>query len=135
MKKALLTVIAVVIIAAGLVYYFANKNSNNSVTNVPNTSSQTQKSSSATAQATDKVTIANFAFSPADVTVKKGTTVTWTNQDTAAHTITETDGKDGPKSGDLGQGQSYIFTYGTVGTFKYHCLVHPDMTGTVTVTE
>jgi len=135
MKKALLTVIAVVIIVAGLVYYFANKNSDNPAMNMPNTSSQTQKSANATAQAADKVVVADFAFSPSDITIKKGTTVTWTNQDSTAHTVTETDGKDGPKSSDLGRGQSYSFTYGAVGTFKYHCSIHPDMTGTVTVTE
>jgi plastocyanin len=76
-----------------------------------------------------------MAFSPADITVKKGTTVTWTNQDSVAHTVVETDGQDGPKSNDLNNGQSYTFTYNTVGAFKYHCSIHPMMTGTVTVTE
>lgn len=85
--------------------------------------------------ATSSVTIQNFAFAPANITVKKGTTVTWTNKDSAAHTVTETDSQAGPDSGDLNTGKSYSFTYTAVGTFKYHCAIHPDMVGTVTVTE
>ncbi len=144
MKKILPLVIVLVVLAAGGVYYFANKHddSSNSGTTSNNSSSQTtttpnesQSSSDAAAQATDKVTIADMAFSPAHITVKKGTTVTWTNQDSVAHTVTETDGQDGPDSQTLGEGQSYTFTFDTAGTFKYDCSIHPSMIGTVTVTE
>jgi plastocyanin len=86
-------------------------------------------------QATDKVTISNFSFSPASITVKKGTAVTWTNHDSVAHTVVETDGQTGPQSQDIANGQSYSFTYNTVGTFHYHCSIHPDMTGQVVVTD
>jgi len=74
-------------------------------------------------------------FSPASITVKKGTAVTWTNKDAVTHTVTENDEQKGPDSGDLASGKTYSFTYDTVGTFKYHCAIHPNMTGTVTVTE
>jgi plastocyanin len=84
---------------------------------------------------TDKVQISGFAFSPKNITVKKGTTVTWTNKDSAVHNVTESDSQDGPKSGSLSQGQSYSFTYNSAGTFNYECTIHPGMTGTVTVTE
>ena len=98
-------------------------------------SSNTATSSTPAASTSNSVTIENFAFSPAAITVKKGTTVTWTNKDSAMHTVTETDGQDGPKSGDLATGKSYTFTFDKVGTYKYDCSIHTSMTGTVTVTE
>jgi plastocyanin len=81
------------------------------------------------------VDIKNFAFSPANLTVKKGTTVKWTNYDDMAHTVVENDNKTGPGSSLLAKNQTYSFTYNEVGTFAYKCSVHPNMTGTVTVTE
>lgn len=78
------------------------------------------------------VSIKNFAFASANLTVAKGTTVTWTNGDGAPHTVTGDNG--GPNSPSLGTGQSYSYTFNTIGTFPYHCAVHPMMTATVTVT-
>ncbi|MGW4400357.1 cupredoxin domain-containing protein [Amycolatopsis nivea] len=80
------------------------------------------------------VAIKDFAFAPAATTVKKGTTVTWTNQDQDAHTVTST-GSGGPlRSPTLQNGQSYQYTFSTPGTFEYLCTIHPFMTATVTVT-
>lgn len=79
------------------------------------------------------VSIANFAFSPASVNVKKGTTVTWTNHDSASHTVTGDSG--GPASGPLANGDSYSFTFMQTGTFSYHCNIHPSMVASVTVTQ
>lgn len=138
----IVVVLAVAVLATGGALLVAKHNSNkdSSSTSMNGMNMGTQKNSGnsnggSTATATNSVTIQGFAFSPADVTVKKGTTVTWTNQDSATHTVTETDGMTGPDSGDLANGKSYSFTYDTVGTFKYHCAIHPSMTGTVTVTE
>lgn len=75
------------------------------------------------------VTIANFAFNPADVTVKVGQSVTWTNNDTTTHTVTGADFDSGP----LAPGATYSHTFGTAGTFDYHCSIHTSMTGKVTV--
>jgi len=137
-------VVFVLIVLAGGGVLLAKHHSNNSTAstnstsnmnmNNHSTSSQSNSSSSAPT-ATDMVTIKDMAFSPASITVKKGTTVTWTNNDAIAHTVTETDGQTGPNSGDLAPGKTYTFTYNTAGTFKYHCSIHPSMTGTVTVTE
>ena len=78
------------------------------------------------------VTVLDFAFSPKDITVNAGDTVTWTNQDSMDHTVTSTDG--GPlDSGNLSKGASYRHTFSTPGTYRYHCAYHPSMTGTVTV--
>jgi amicyanin len=79
-----------------------------------------------------QVTIANFAYAPSNIQVSAGTTVTWTNHDSAPHTVTFKNGmKD---SGWLRQGQSFSYTFTTPGTFDYYCTVHPNMVSRVTVT-
>jgi plastocyanin len=82
--------------------------------------------------ATDAVTITNFAFSPAIVTVKAGTTVTWTNRDQDSHTATAMSGPF--HSPTLNTGDSYRYTFTTPGRFEYLCAIHPFMTATVVVT-
>jgi predicted lipoprotein with Yx(FWY)xxD motif/plastocyanin len=76
--------------------------------------------------------IRGFAF-PANVTVVAGATVTWTNADSAPHTVTADDGAF--DSGDINQGGTYQRSFASAGTFKYHCTIHPTMTGSVTVTS
>lgn len=83
--------------------------------------------------ATDTVAIENFAYSPATITVKAGTTVTWTNRDQDPHTVTAMN--DGPfHSPTLNNGQSFRFTFTEPGRFDYLCTIHPFMTATVVVT-
>jgi plastocyanin len=77
--------------------------------------------------------IYNMAF-PAKITVKKGTTVKWYNQDGYAHTVTSDDGSTFD-SGNLAAGATFSYTANTVGTFAYHCEVHANMKGTLVVTE
>jgi plastocyanin len=79
------------------------------------------------------VTIQNFAFNPRTVTVKVGTKVTWTNQDSTAHTVTFDTGD--TKSGNIAQGATFEQTFSSAGSLTYHCSIHPSMTGTVTVTQ
>lgn len=80
------------------------------------------------------VTIKNFAFDPGLLTVKTGTTVTWTNQDSAPHIIVSDTGSPVPFSSDsLPKGASYSFTFTQAGTYTYHCSIHPSMTGTIVV--
>lgn len=78
------------------------------------------------------VTIGGFAFQPAQLQVKAGTTVTWTNTDLVAHTVTAQDGSF--DSGRLERGQSFSHTFTRAGTVNYHCAIHPDMVGAVQVT-
>jgi plastocyanin len=87
----------------------------------------------ADAQTTQAVTIADFAFSPASLTINVGDTVTWTNNDSATHTATATDGSF--DTGELAQGASGSVTFDTAGTFNYICSIHPQMTGTIIVQE
>ena len=144
MRNAIAIIVVLIILVGGGIFianHGSNKNSNTGTSKQTSSQSSTssnnsdQNSASTQPTATDKVSISGFAFSPADITVKVGTTVTWTNQDSVAHTVVETDGQNGPKSGDLNQGQSYTFTFMKAGTFKYNCSIHPNMTGMVTVTQ
>jgi plastocyanin len=77
------------------------------------------------------VRIDQYAFLPQRITVKPGTTVTWTNDDDAPHTIASS--AKVFKSRPLDTGDKFSFTFTTPGTYAYFCSVHPQMTGTVTV--
>jgi plastocyanin len=86
---------------------------------------------SAPARADDtKITIDNFTFSPAALTVKVGTTVTWTNHDDIPHTVVSA-GKFRSKA--LDTDNSFSFTFTAVGDYPYFCSLHPHMTGTIKV--
>jgi len=80
------------------------------------------------------VTIDNYAFSPTPLTVKAGTAITWTNDDSVAHTVTSDSGTV-LNSPLIKPGTSFSFTFTTPGTYTYHCSIHPDMHGTVVVTS
>ncbi len=82
----------------------------------------------------NQIIIKDFNFQTPKLTVKKGTTVTWVNQDDAHHNVIADNGV-GPKSDLLAQGQSYSYTFNDVGSFSYHCDPHPYMKATVEVTE
>ena len=73
------------------------------------------------------------SYSPTPAGVKVGAVVTWVNEDSAAHTATSTDGTF--DSDILRRGQTYNFTFGTVGEYPYFCTLHPEMVGRVIVTE
>ena len=85
------------------------------------------------AQGGSAVSIVDFAFQPASLEVPVGTTVTWTNAGAAPHTVTADDGAF--DSGELAPGASFSQTFDTAGSFAYHCEIHPNMTGTIVVTE
>lgn len=92
-----------------------------------------QSSAATPAVGVTHVSIQNFAFQPQVIQVSKGTTVTWTNEDSAPHTVTfRSSGMTG--SSALQRGQSFSYTFTTPGTYTYFCGVHPYMGGTVIVT-
>ncbi len=82
--------------------------------------------------ATVDVSISGFAFSPPSISVPAGTTVRWTNNHSVNHTSTADGGL--WNSGTLTPGQQFSFTFNTPGTYPYHCAIHLEMVGTVTVT-
>lgn len=81
----------------------------------------------------------NKCFIPDEVTVDVGGEVTWTNDDTAAHTVTSGTPSDGPDgtfdSSLITAGKTFSFTFEEAGTYNYFCQVHPWMTGSVVVQE
>jgi plastocyanin len=81
---------------------------------------------------TVEVSIENFTFNPKSVTVKVGTTVTWTNKDDIPHGIAAT-GNVFKRSNALDTDDRYSFTFTTPGAYQYFCYLHPQMTGTVVV--
>jgi plastocyanin len=78
-----------------------------------------------------QVAIQNFAFEPAEARVAVGATITWTNYDLVAHTVTFRNGM--ADSGLMRPRQTFSHTFTSPGVFEYYCRVHPNMVGSVVV--
>ena len=81
----------------------------------------------------DASTLTTDAFGVNPLTITIGTTVTWLNNDSVAHTATSINGV--WDSGTINPGQSFSFLFSSEGTFHYACSIHPNMSGTVVVTD
>ncbi len=79
------------------------------------------------------VTISNYSFHPATLTVNKGSTVIWVNKDGDVHTIKSTGGPETFDSPPLDTGNQFGFTFHRAGTYHYTCSVHPYMHGVIVV--
>jgi plastocyanin len=77
------------------------------------------------------VWIQGMAFTPSNITVAAGTTITWTNKDAITHTVTSDNGTF--DSGNISSGSSFSYMFSTSGTYTYHCKIHPTMMGSVVV--
>lgn len=77
------------------------------------------------------VSIDNFTFAPAELTVAPGTTVSWTNADDIPHTVTASDRSF--KSKPLDTNDRFDFTFTKPGDYAYFCSLHPHMTGKIIV--
>jgi plastocyanin len=120
-----LSILGVVVLNGG-----AGKQNNDSATHSANSSSNDVKPGQ------NEVIISDFAFQPSKITIKKGTTVTWTNRDSAHHDITPDQPSDNFKASKLlSKGESYSFTFNTAGHYSYHCSPHPYMKANIEVTE
>jgi plastocyanin len=80
---------------------------------------------------TAAVSISNFTFAPAELTVHAGANVTFTNADDIPHLVLANDGSFRSKA--LDSGDSFTFTFAKAGTFAYFCALHPHMQGKVVV--
>jgi plastocyanin len=80
-----------------------------------------------------RITISEYAFSPAQLTITAGTKVTWTNLDQVPHSVVEKDKIF--RSAALDTNDSYSFEFTQPGTYRYFCSLHPQMTGTVIVVK
>jgi amicyanin len=83
------------------------------------------------AAAASQVRIGNFVFTPAEITVAPGSTVTWVNEDDIPHTVAASSGAFRSKAMDTDQ--QYSFTFTTPGTYDYFCALHPHMQGKIVV--
>lgn len=77
------------------------------------------------------VTIEDFAYSAPVLEIAAGTTVTWTNLDGSAHTVSQVGG--GVESGKIDPGATFSFTFDTAGAYEYFCQYHPNMKATINV--
>lgn len=148
MKKSTIAIALIIIfllVVGSAVWLSLNKPSNTADTNnqpSTNTGAQTENTGSAT-DMTNKtavdIVMRDMSFSPSYIKVKKGATVTWTNNDTVGHNVVaSTPSSSGglPTSHPLiGKGEAFSHTFNTVGTFAYYCTPHPFMKGTVEVVE
>lgn len=133
-QKSVFAVIVVVVVIAAAAVAIAMHGSKKSDT----TSSTSSANSTSSTKPTEgsSVVIQGYMFSPGNLKVKVGTTVTWTNRDAVAHTVTaDVNSTDAPNSMNIDQNKSYSFTFNKAGTYTYHCTPHPYMKATITVTE
>jgi len=133
MKKSLLIIVALVVVAVGAYLVFKPKSTSNDANNTTNNSGTPAAQTTADP---NTVTIKNMDFATKSLTVKKGTTVTWKNEDSASHTVTFDDSAMSSANSSLfANGETYKYTFDTAGTFAYHCTPHPFMKGTIVVTD
>jgi plastocyanin len=122
MKKLALLLVAVLV---GAVVMIAGCASYTSPSPTPSSSAQTSTASQ------NSISIKGLAFNPASLTIVKGASVTWTNDDSTTHTVTSDTGAF--ESGNLSPGNSFTHQFNDAGTFPYHCSIHTFMKGTITV--
>ena len=143
--KKLLSVLGVV--AAVLVIVFvvmgSSSDSKQSAENEIGDMASSQQSSDKSANkdmsetAENVIEIKNFKFVPEKMTIKKGTIITWKNFDNTKHNVIFDDESAGEVEGGklISNGEQVSFTFNEVGDFPYHCMPHPYMKGSVTVTQ
>jgi len=140
MKRAftiLSTCLALGLVAAGCGGDDEEDGGGSSASPPAETAAEKPPADSGPAKGAVEVGMEGIAFKPDAVTVKKGGTVTWTNNESVAHDVTKEDGP-GPdfSSGDPGgmdEGDTFEQKFNVPGEISYVCTVHPNMTGTVTV--
>jgi len=89
------------------------------------------RSTAGTAADTTKIVVKDFMFMPTPLTVKAGSTVTWTNMDDEPHTVVSDTGVF--KSGGMDTNESFSFKFDKPGTYHFTCSIHPRMVGTIVV--
>ena len=97
----------------------------------------TEQPAQTTAEQAPEISMKDIAFKPTELSVKKGTIVTWTNDEAVGHDVKKTGGP-GPvfssgKPGAMQKGDTFKHTFDAAGTYDYVCTVHNDMAGFVIV--
>jgi len=136
-NKTFFGIIAAVFIVGivGVIAFAMNQGDDEATPSSSNGSSSSQSGSSESTSG-EQVSIKDYTYGPENLTVKKGTTVTWTNEDSVGHTVTVDDPSNGgPESELFGKGETFSYTFDEVGEFPYFCQPHTYMKASVTVTE
>jgi plastocyanin len=135
MKKVITAVIVIVLVIIGTVVVLGMRD-NGGVANRPEEPSSTGvQNNTPSVSESSTIIIDNMSFNPISLVVKKGTKVTWTNQDSTPHSIKGSESNAAMMSGTLQNGDSYDVTFNEVGSFSYMCGIHPSMSGNVVVIE
>ena len=140
-RSTLLTIIVIAILIVGGAAALTHKSNKATNTTQPTSSSTQNKSNTSSTSsnsnqtaATGNIDIKNMMFTPSQISVAKGGTVTWTNNDSTAHTVTDDlSNVGGPASGNIQPGSTYSYTFDKAGSYQYHCSIHPSMRGTIVV--
>ncbi|HSW81169.1 MAG TPA: plastocyanin/azurin family copper-binding protein [Candidatus Saccharimonas sp.] len=140
-KYIIIAIVAVVVVGGGIAFVMSmhsNQTSGSGASNSQGT--PVADVTDMTGQKQAAVTMHDLSFSPANIKIKKGTTVTWTNQDTVAHNVVAADaGNTGGLPTDaatFGHGGTFSFTFNQTGTFSYLCIPHRAfMHGSVQVVD
>lgn len=135
MSSKNLMILAVGVVVVALLANFVLKGNSYSSTPVVQPSVTSAPSIAGESPTPSSIEIKNFSFNPSSITIKAGTTVTWTNNDTVPHDIASDSDGSVFKSQILKTGENFQFTFDKTGTFPYHCGIHPSMQGTVIVTQ
>lgn len=123
-KKMMLIIIIVAVILIGAIVFGFIDNSKATPANNANPQTQTPPATSSNA-----VSISNFSFSPATLTIKAGQTVMWQNNDSVPHSVVGSVFK----SSTIKQGEGFGFTFSQPGEYNYNCGLHPSMQGKIIV--
>lgn len=117
--------IVIVLVLAGLGYWYMKM--------YPSAGTLPSQSTSSAQMVKNEVSIRNNTFVPDSMTIKKGETVTWVNNETYGHDVVSDDGTF--KSDRLATGEKYSYTFMNEGTYTYMCSIHPFMKATIIVTK
>ena len=128
-RRALLVLVGLIAAAAVATACSSSSKSGGAPSSAPAAASSAAGGTTVTGGST--VEIKNFMFSPMSVTVPVGSTVTWKFEDSTAHNVVADDKSF--SSPTLSNGKIYTHAFTTAGTVKYHCSIHPFMTGTIIV--
>lgn len=129
--RPLLAVVALMAVLAVAGCGSSGGGTSSSASSTPASTATPTSGGSAGASGGSTVEIANFMFTPMTLTVSAGTTVTWKFDDSTPHTVAAHDNSF--MSPPMSKGQTYTHTFATAGTVKYHCSIHPFMTGVIVV--
>jgi plastocyanin len=148
MNKTILAVVVGLFVIGGVaVFAFINSDDKSQNMTAGTTHSDSENRSKQTASspqpASDEVKegkvnidISNFEFKPSSIKVKKGSTVTWTNQDDTEHDVAPDSPSESFAGSELlAKGESYSYTFDAAGTYSYHCTPHPYMKASIEVVE